>query len=74
MSHAFPIATRVEDALKAGVKAARTRSDAEALAPGYTVESLLTDWLNVTEEEAEAYLKPHNDEHQDTVLLNDFPK
>ena len=62
MSHAFPIAIRVEDALKPGVKAARTRSDAEALAPGYMIESLSTDWLNVTEEEAAAYLKSHNDE------------
>jgi hypothetical protein len=62
MSHAFPIATRVEDALKPGVKAARTRSDAEALAPGFRIESLATDWLNVTEAEAEAYLTSQNDE------------
>lgn len=56
MSHVFPIATRLEDALKPGVKTARTRSEAEALAAEYKVEMLSTDWMNVTEEEAAAYL------------------
>ena len=56
MSHAFPIAIRLEDALKPGVKAARTRAEAEAMVPGHKVDSLATDWMDVTEEEAEAYL------------------
>ena len=38
MSNAFPIAVRLEDALKPGVKAARTRAAAEALVPDQTIE------------------------------------
>ena len=59
MSHAFPIATRIEDALKPGVKVARTRAEAEALVPEHEIDSLATDWIDVTEEEAEAYLSSH---------------
>lgn len=62
MSNAFPIAVRLEDALKPGVKAARTRAAAEALVPDQTIESLETEWLNVTEEEAAAYLAVQSDE------------
>ena len=62
MSHAFPIATRLEDALKPGVKAARTRAEAEALVPEQKVDSLATDWMNVTEEQAAAYLASQTDE------------
>ena len=63
MSHAFPIATRVEDALKPGVKVARTRAEAEALVPEHKIDSLATDWIDVTEEEAEAYLSSHAGEN-----------
>jgi hypothetical protein len=56
MSHAYPLARTVTDALKPGGKAARTRADAEALAGSLKVESLHTEWLNLTEEEATAQM------------------
>tara|TARA_R110000868_G_scaffold98579_1_gene271368 strand:+ start:4223 stop:4672 length:450 start_codon:yes stop_codon:yes gene_type:complete len=62
MSHAYPLARTVTDALKPGVKAARTRADAEALAAGMKVESLHTEWLNLTEEEAKAQMAANSGE------------
>ena len=62
MSHAYPLASTVTDALKPGVKAARTRADAEALAAGMKVESLHTEWLNLTEEEAKAQMAANSGE------------
>ena len=56
-SHAYPLATNLEDALKPDAKAARTRGMAEDMAEGFLVDSLATDWLNVTEAEADAHLK-----------------
>jgi hypothetical protein len=56
MSHAYPLARTVTDALKPGAKAARTRPDAEALAGGLKVESLHIEWLNLTEAEATAQM------------------
>jgi hypothetical protein len=44
MSHAYPLAVSVDDALAADAPAARTRADAEALAAGRMVEALVTDW------------------------------
>lgn len=61
-SHAYPLATCLEDALKPGAKAARTRGQAEEIAKGFTVECLSTDWLNVTDEEADAYLQAADSE------------
>lgn len=57
-SHAYPLATCLEDALKPDAKAARTRGLAEEMVTeGYVVDALETDWLNVTEAEADAYYK-----------------
>lgn len=56
MSHAYPLARTVTDALKAGAAAARTRAEAEALAGELKVESLHTEWLNLTEAEATAQM------------------
>ena len=61
-SHAYPLAIRLEDALKSEAKAARTRGQAEDMADGFAVECLSTDWLNVTEEEADAFLKAADSE------------
>lgn len=52
MSHAYPLATALDDALKPEAPAARTRADAEALAGDMKVEALVTDWLTVSAEEA----------------------
>ncbi|MCA8902234.1 MAG: hypothetical protein KDA53_13415 [Hyphomonas sp.] len=57
MSHAYPLGTSIEDALKPEAEAARTRAEAEALAgDGLQVVALTTDWLPVSEEAAEAML------------------
>lgn len=56
MSHAYPLARTVTDALQTGAKAARTRAEAEALAGDLKVESLHTEWLNMTEAEATAQM------------------
>lgn len=61
-SHAYPLATSLEDALSPEAKAARTRGEAEEIASGAVVECLSTDWLNVTDEEAEAHLKAADSE------------
>ncbi len=47
MSHAFPLAASVEDALKLDVRAARTRAEAENLAEGRAIAGLVTDWLTL---------------------------
>ena len=54
MSHAYPLARNVTEALDPAARGARTRSEAEKLAGGMVVESLHTEWLSVSEEEAAA--------------------
>lgn len=49
MSHFYPLATSVEDALTAGHPVARTRAEAERLGDGQVIHSLETEWLNVSE-------------------------
>ena len=61
-SHAYPLATRLEDALLPGAKAARTRGQAEDMAGGFIVEALTTDWLNVTGEDVDALIKAADSE------------
>ena len=56
MSHAYPLARNVTEALDPGAKAARTRVDAEALAGGLKVESLHTEWLNLSETDADVQM------------------
>jgi hypothetical protein len=56
MSHAYPLSRNVKDALSPGARAARTRAEAEALAGGLKVDSLHTEWLNLTEAEADAQM------------------
>jgi hypothetical protein len=50
MSHAFPIAATLDDALKADAPAARTRAEAEALSAGRAISGLVTDWLTLDAE------------------------
>ncbi|KCZ92191.1 hypothetical protein [Hyphomonas johnsonii] len=52
MSQAYPLAATVKDALKPGVKAARTRAEAEELAGALVVESLHTEWLSLSDADA----------------------
>ncbi|KCZ56496.1 hypothetical protein [Hyphomonas chukchiensis] len=54
MSHAYPLARNVTEALDPAARGARTRTEAEKLAGGLVVESLHTEWLSVSEEEAAA--------------------
>ena len=56
MSHAYPLARNVTEALDPGAKAARTRADAEAIAGGLKVESLHTEWLNLSEADADVQM------------------
>ncbi len=56
MSHAYPLARTVTEALDPGARAARTRADAEAIAGGMKVESLHTEWLNLSEADADAQM------------------
>lgn len=49
MSHFYPLATSVEDALTPGHPVARTRAEAERLGNGKVIHSLETEWLNVSE-------------------------
>lgn len=56
MSHLYPIAVSVEEALSPDQPAALTRADAERLAERKSVLSLETEWLTVSEDEAERML------------------
>lgn len=49
MSHFYPLAISVEDALTPGHPVARTRAEAERLSNGKVIHSLETEWLNVSE-------------------------
>ena len=56
MSHVFPLAANGEAALDPDVPAVRTRSEADALAAGLgtAVIALETEWMEVSEAEADA--------------------
>ncbi|MEH6696931.1 MAG: hypothetical protein V7675_17975 [Hyphomonas sp.] len=54
MSHAYPLARNVTEALDPAARGARTRTEAEKLSGGLIVESLHTEWMSVSEEEAAA--------------------
>ena len=58
MSHVFPLAANGEAALDADVPAVRTRREADALAAGLgtTVIALETEWMEVSETEADAII------------------
>jgi hypothetical protein len=56
MSHAYPLARNITEALDPGAKAARTRADAEAIAGSLKVESLHTEWLNLSEADADVQM------------------
>ena len=56
MSHLYPIATSATDAKSPDNPAALTHAEAERLAGDRPVIALETEWLTVSEEEAEAWL------------------
>lgn len=56
MSHSYPLAESAEDALTPDYPAARTRAEAERQANGREIVSLETEWLNVSDADAENML------------------
>lgn len=62
MSHSYPIAKNAKDALVQGVKAARTRAEAEHFTPEHVIDSLQTDWLPMTKAKLDAILSRPGDE------------
>ncbi len=58
MSHIYPLATHAENALRPDAPAVRTRSEADALGKRLAcrIVALETEWLTVTESEAETIL------------------
>jgi len=57
MSHLYPLASTGADALKSAEHAALSRSAAQRLAGEQRVVGLETDWLTLTEDEAETALR-----------------
>jgi len=57
MSHLYPLAITGADALKSAEHAALSKSEAQRLAGDQRVLGLETDWLTLTEDEAEAVLR-----------------
>lgn len=57
MSLSYPVARSLEDALKPGVPAARSRREAMGLAKGLALEGLETSWLHLPDAEADALFK-----------------
>ncbi|MEL6258484.1 MAG: hypothetical protein AAFQ67_05465, partial [Pseudomonadota bacterium] len=58
MGHAFPLAENVDAALTADGARARTRAEAERLAPeGALIASLETEWLTPSPNTVEDFLK-----------------
>ncbi|MEM0986995.1 MAG: hypothetical protein AAGJ32_12185 [Pseudomonadota bacterium] len=56
MGHLYPLAEDARSALEGAEAAARTRADAERLAPGASVDALETEWITASEDEAVAML------------------
>jgi hypothetical protein len=57
MSLAYPVARSLEEALKPGRPAARSRQEALALAGGLALEGLETSWVHLPPHEAEALFR-----------------
>lgn len=62
MSHSYPLAKTAKAALAIGLISARTRAEAEALAPDFLIDSLQTDWLPMSEKDAEALFNRKDEE------------
>ncbi|MFN7055704.1 hypothetical protein [Hyphomonas sp.] len=57
MSLAYPIARTLEEAIKPGVKSARSLREAAAVTGGLKVDGLETSWLHLPPEEADALFR-----------------
>ncbi len=62
MSHSYPLAKNAKAAIAPGLKSARTRAEAESLAPECVIDSLQTDWLPMSEAEVDALFNRKDEE------------
>ncbi len=72
MSHSYPLAKNAKAAIKPGLTSARTRAEAETLAPDHEIDSLQTDWLPMSEADAQALFDRKDEEDTASGFLQRY--